>query len=61
MSAEPVSAYTYQMAQLRISQLELENKMLKEQLRECELKKGALNAPTPPPPGSRIHGIGVTE
>lgn len=50
MSAEPVSAYAYQMAQMRISQLELENKMLKEQLREYELKKGAFNAPMPPPP-----------
>lgn len=44
MATESVSAYTYQMAQMRISQLELENKMLKEQLRAQELHNVSITA-----------------
>jgi len=41
-------SYQEQMNQMRISQLELENKMLKEQLKAYELKFGPLTAPTAP-------------
>lgn len=44
MATESVSAYTYQMAQMRISQLELENKMLKEQLKAHELHNVSITA-----------------